>query len=227
MNAGELLVVCITKDNIQTTDGNTNEVTSCTDSVGNTFTKAREFCNGQGGANAGSVIAVYYSVLAFAITTSNTFTANFSSAITAKALMGRRFTIGAGSTISVQTAIDLASDGADPASMAISGLASAEYLFFRGMSRESDTVVSITPTSGFTTSAYTATSGGATASNQSAGAEWKITTGTGATSNPTWEAADGASVFIAFKEVLGVETELIGSPFGASGQRQMSQLLAQ
>ena len=59
--AGNVVVVIVAKDNTQTTDGNTSEVSSITDSAGgNTWAKAREFCNGQGGAASGATVSVWY-----------------------------------------------------------------------------------------------------------------------------------------------------------------------
>jgi len=203
VSAGNLLVLIVGKDNAATADGNTNEFTSVTDTKGNTWTKAREFCNAQGAANAGVTVAVFYSVLTTALVVGvDVITVNFSDARTAKAFTTQRFSIGAGSTVQVAgTPVDLANDGADPGSMTISGLPSAEYLFVRGLAHENPTAT-LTKTTGYSGfSGLAGTSGGSGVTNIAVNGEFRILTGTGDTSDPTWTADDTASVFIAFKEV--------------------------
>src|ERR1041384_4789690 len=62
--SGHLVVVIVAIDNTGTGDGDNSEVNSISDSAGgNTWTKAREFTNGQGAANAGATVSVWFSVL--------------------------------------------------------------------------------------------------------------------------------------------------------------------
>jgi hypothetical protein len=226
-SAGNLAVAIIGKDNAATSDGNTNEVTSGQDTKGNVWLPAREFCNAQGAANAGVTVAVYYSVLTSALVASvDTITFNFSDTRTAKGFTVNEFSIGAGNTVAVESAIDLANDGADPGSMTLSGLPSREYLFIRALAHENPGAT-LTRTTNYGAMSSGSTSGGSGVTNISATGEYRILTGTGDTSDPTWTADDTASIYLAFKEVSGLEAELIGSPFGASGQSQMNQLLAQ
>ena len=165
--AGNVVVVIVAKDNTQTTDGNTSEVSSITDSAGgNTWTKAREFCNGQGATAGGATVSVWYSKLTNAIPSGGTITANLANSITAKAISAWEFSIAAGATISIAgTPQDLANDGADPGSMTIGGLSSREYLFIRGIAAETNSTTALTPTANFTAFSGNQTSGDGAATN--------------------------------------------------------------
>lgn len=205
VSAGDFVIVCVAKDNTQTTDGETSEVTSVTDSSGtNTYTKLKEFTNGQGAANGGATISLWGCVLATALTGGSGWTANLSGSVTAKAIMIDVYSIGAGSSVTVEGSATLANDNADPGSMTISGLTSQEYLFFRAIACENDnTGLGITPTTNYTGVSATGagTTGGGNASNMSIKAERRIFTGTGDTSDPTANATfDCASVYVALKE---------------------------
>lgn len=198
--AGRFYCIAIAKDNAASADGNTSEVTSITDSQGNTWTKAREFCNAEGGAGAGVTISLWYSVC----TTggSATLTLNFSGSVTAKAWNEIEATIGAGSTISVAGGTDVADDGVNPSALTLSGLASQEYLFVRAAGAE-NTALSTTQTANYTERPDQNTTGGGAASNINCWLEHRVFTGTGDTSDPTGFATTWASVYVAFKETAG------------------------
>lgn len=202
--ADSLVLVLVAKDNVQTADGQTSEVTSVTDTKGNTYSPVIEFCNGQGGAAAGATASLWCSRTTVQLTTSDTVTANLSSAVTAKGVTAIGYTKGAGTTISFTGTGTLANDGADPGSLASSGLsAGTEYLTFRGMALEAVNTI-VTPTSGWTGffPLGAATSGGSATTNMAAEAEYKIASGaTSQTSDPTVAAVDSASVIASFYEV--------------------------
>src|SRR3989304_7222955 len=100
--AGSVVVISVAIDNTSTTDGNTTEVSSITDSVGgNTWTKAREFCNSQGAAASGATVSVWYSKLTNTIPSGGTITAILANSVTAKAISAWEFSVAAGATISV------------------------------------------------------------------------------------------------------------------------------
>ena len=215
---GSIVIVVVAKDNASTTDGNTNEITSVTDSVGNTWTKAREFCNGQGAANAGCTVAVFYSRLTSQLSVGDpqdTITANFSDSRTASALSAWNFS---GTAISVSGGADLANDGAEPGSMSISGIPSAQYLFLRGIAVETAPIIGLTPTTSYT--ALTEAAGGIGAAGLAIQGEFRILTATGDTSDPLGEVADNASVFVAFKESAAPPDPTKGGAFGG-GLRQI------
>ena len=216
---GSIVVVVVAKDNASTSDGNTNEITSVTDTVGNTYTKAREFCNGQGAANAGATVAVFYSRLGAQIgpleDPASTITANFSDSRTASAISVWNFS---GTAITLAGGADLANDGEEPGSMSVSGMASAQYLFVRGIAVETAPIIGLTPTTSYT--ALTEAAGGIGAAGLAIQGEWRILTATGDTSDPLGEVADNASVFVAFKEAAAPPDPTKGGAFGG-GLRQI------
>ena len=61
---GKEVFVAVSRGNSQTTDGQTTDVSSITDSAAggsNTWEKVHEYTNGNGNANAGTVISVWKS----------------------------------------------------------------------------------------------------------------------------------------------------------------------
>lgn len=206
--AGKLLVLAIAIDNLSTTDGVTNDVTSVSDTQLNTWNKAGEFTNTVGGvAGDGATIAVFYSVLTTQLTTSDTVTVNYSGNVTAKARASlRSFTLGAGSSISIAGTVQtLANDNANAGSMTISGLSNGEYLFVRAIASETDTS-GISVTTNYTTlGSTTSGTGGSEKGHMAVDGEFRIVTATGDTSAPTMTdtTADRASLYIAFQEVGG------------------------
>lgn len=214
---GNVIVAVVATDNTQTTDGNTSEVSSITDPRGNTWTKAREFCNGQGLANAGAVVAVFYCKVTTQIENADTITVTLANTHTAKAFTADLFTVNG--TISVAGTADLANDGADPGSMTISSLASKEYLFVRGIASESNTATALTPTSSYTSfGAEQIGDTGTSATSMACRGEWRILTGTGDTSDPTLFSADHASAYVALlatpTNTVNLLRGVLGRPLG-------------
>lgn len=200
--ADDINVVIVSIDNTQTTDGQTSEVTGVTDTQGNIYVKIGEFCNGQTAADAGATVSVWKSKLTTSLVNGNTVTATLANSKTAKALCSFCYTVGAGNDLalvagSLQT---LANDGADPGSMTISGLPSKEYLFIRGIASEATSTNGTASTNFTRFTVVGGTSGGSAATNMSTWGEYRIVTGTGATSDPTVAATDNASVFFALEE---------------------------
>jgi hypothetical protein len=207
LSVGNIIILAIALDNIgTTTDGDKGDIVSVTDSTGgNTYLKAVEFSNVQGGAAAGATIGIYYSVLTAAITgSSTTYTVNFNGSVAAKAIVYRGFSIASGNTVSLTAAQTLANDGADAGSITISGLASQEYLFIRACAIENNTATGTVSTN-FTKLALAVplgtASGGATA-NMWVFAEYRIVTATSETTNPVTAAVDNASAMIGFYETV-------------------------
>lgn len=203
VEVNNVIVVLVAKDNAATTNGNTNEITSVTDSTGaNTYTKAREFCNSRGAADGGATVAVYYSKLGTQLSSGGTITANFSDTRTASAISAVEFTITSANTVSVEgNATDEAVTNGDAGSMTISGLTSREYLFIRAVAQENNSSGFSANTANYINIATNGTAGGGSASNMGIAGEFRILTGTGDTSDPTVSTnSDSASVYIALKE---------------------------
>jgi len=206
LEAGNVIIITVAANNVDTADGNTTLCSSITDTRSNTYNKLREFTNAQGAAAAGATVCIFYSILTTALTLagSDVITVTFASSIAAKAADGEEFSIGAGNVISVEgTPQDLANDNADAGSMTVSGLASAEYLFYRAIASETNAASIATMSTGFDETHVAQTSGGAEASNMGATWEYDIPVpGTSSTSDPTMAdtTADRASIFLALKE---------------------------
>lgn len=196
-------VIMIGVDNFQTTDGDEGAVTGVVDSAGNTWTKALEFTNGQGAAQAGITCSVWYVKAGIELPLGGTITASFSNPTSRDASCVRawEFTIGAGNVVTVEATGTLANDGADPGSLDVT-TPNAEFLRLRVTALEIDSGAAVTATVGWTNMVSTGsrTSGGVSDTNVKISSEYKISTETSSASNPTVDVADCASCYVAFKE---------------------------
>jgi hypothetical protein len=77
VNAGQVLLAVIAVDNNQTTDGDESAVTGVSDPAGNTWSKAAEFTNGQGTAQAGATCSIWYCLVTSSIAGGLNITASF------------------------------------------------------------------------------------------------------------------------------------------------------
>lgn len=200
--AENVVVLVVATDNNQTTDGDEGAVTGISDSAGgNTWTKAIEFCNGQGGAQSGATVSVWFSKLTNQIASGGTITASFSNTASrdATAATAWEFTIGAGNVVTVEATNTLANDGAAPGSLD-AATANAEFLRVRGIAGETDSATQLSATASWTLLANNQTSGGAPTSNMAVRGEFRIFTGTGDASFPLFASVDNASAYAALKE---------------------------
>jgi hypothetical protein len=151
-------------------------------------------------AGAGATVSVWYGKLGNPVqSNATTFTATLAQAVTAKALIGYSFSIGAGHYVDLGDGADRADDGADAGSLTLSNLPSRQYLFVRANAGEG-TDPGLGATSGppgWSTVPGIATSGGSAAPNIFAEFEFLIATATTATSDPSTAAVDQASVLVA------------------------------
>jgi hypothetical protein len=198
---GQVVILTIACDNAGTTDADHDEIQGIADTGGNTWSKLGEFTNGQGAANAGTTVSVWMSKITTQLDSGNTITVTFKNTIEAKCGSAWAFDVGAGKILSVVQTQTSATDGANGwGSSAISGLSSLSRLYFRGLSKEANSLTQITVTGGFT--AITNTRSGSSGDEQCVRGEWDIDTSTGSTSNPTLASAtDAAGVFMALEEV--------------------------
>ena len=216
--AGNVAILWAAMDNVATTDQNSNDCTSVIDTTGNnTWVKLREFTNAQGAGAAGATTCIFYSILTTGVGTGDAIRFTHTS-VTARAISVIEFTIGAGNTVSiVGTPVDLANDAADPGSMTVGSLASAEHLWIRSIALERANA-SCTATSGglFATIPNNGTTGGGAASNMNVCGEWDVATATTNTSDPGATAVDNASIFLALDEGTPAATTGVGW-YGKSG----------
>lgn len=222
LDAGNIGIVVVAKDNAGAVDGDNNEIQSITDSTGgNTWTKALELTNSQGAGNAGATIAIFWSKIAVSIPTTGSITANFSDSRTASAITCWEFSIGAGNTLQIDGTSGLVEDAVnDPGSMNIGvgdGLSNIERIWIRGDAIEGPETANFTPTLLFTVLDTNQTSGGGGGSNIKVAAEFRIITAVSQVSDPVLvlSSRDCANVMIAFSE--------IAAPTGFATQPQWIQ----
>lgn len=204
---GDLAVMTYAVDNNATGDGDEGSVSGVVDSAGNTgWTKAIEFTNGQGSAQAGTCVGIWYCNLTAQLSVGATITSTFTNAASrdASAFNLTYFTMAAGSTAAVEgTPASLANDGVAAGSLDCT-TASISCIRIRATSSESSSVTAWTKTAAFTAVLTQAVSNfGSTLVNQGIRGEYLISTATGQASAPTGGAGavDNASVYVAFKEV--------------------------
>jgi hypothetical protein len=211
-NAGQVVIVGISKDNVQTTDGDSTEVTSITDSAGgNTWTLLKEYTNGQGSANAGHTVSLWASKLTNGIANGGTITANFSSSIVAKAMSAREFSFAAGSTFSIEGVVATeAIDAGTPGSLDVS-TSNGEYLWIRAEGSE-DNSVSFTATTNFTIWTMEISGSGSATGASEIDMEHRIYTGTTNPSDPNnGQNRDRVGVYVALKENASVGVPTIST----------------
>ncbi|RJQ37767.1 hypothetical protein C4552_00010 [Candidatus Parcubacteria bacterium] len=205
LDAGNIGLMIIGFDNTGTTDADHSEVESVTDTAGNTYTKLREFTNGNGSAGAGATVSVWFTKASANLPATGTATITFANTITSKAATFWEFTVAAGNTIQVATggATDLAEDAdANPGAMTLSGLTSKEYLFVRATAIEARNN-EMPATANYTEfTLATADTSNANTSMHADG-EFRILTATGDTSDPgdIGASRDHAHVYLALEEV--------------------------
>lgn len=229
--AGDFGLMIVATDNINTgsTDANNNEHTSVTGGTG-TWTKLGEWANNNGGAASGVTVSVWLFEASGTNAIGTVFTINFSSALVEKAVTMYAFSKAAGTSIVLDTTaspnpITSAADASnDFASVSFSGLASVARLYFRGLGKEANSAIAITPSTNFTETGRTRSQNAASA--VIVRGEFRINTSTGETSNPTLAASgDTAGLFLALIEstsgsaadTLGAATSTSSSAMGITG----------
>jgi hypothetical protein len=127
--AGSIADCVVAFDNLVNAD---QESTNCTvsDSVGNSWTRQKEYTNGSAGAGLGVGMAHYRSKITTPITATDTITAQLSAAVVARAMGVAETPIAGGNTVQVAGQDNAALNTTSTApSGAISGLPSKEYFF--------------------------------------------------------------------------------------------------
>ena len=211
VSAGDVLVAIVATDNIATTDGDKSDISSVTDSKSNSYTKAVQFTNSEGSAGSGATVGIYFSKITTTLTTSDTVTANFASAVTAKAIAIHEYSMSTGTSITVAGTATQAGTSSTSVSMTISGLTSQEYLWIGGVAVEGPNGDTFTQYTDYTTlgpgTSSCGTSGMNAASNMVIRGGFRIFTGTSDTYDPTLGIAhDFAGGYVALGEVTTTTT---------------------
>lgn len=229
LEAGNLGVIVIGVDNNQTTDGDEGAVSGVVDSAGNTWTKAAEFTNGQGAAKAGATCSVWYCRAATQLTSGGTITATFTNNTSRDAAAATAWEFTVGGTVAIEGTPGTLADDTNLTSLNVT-TTNIACLRIRAAGIEGTGVAPMTVTSTWTEFTF-ASAGGAAGANMNAWAEFLISTGTGAASDPAASAnRDAASVYVAFKEssqVLAL-TAAVGafSLTGVAALKKISQIAA-
>jgi len=225
------VIVVIASDNNHTTYGYYSDVSSISDSAGNTWAILNDGSNDAaytysptGNVNDGAHVSIFKSKITNALS-SGTITITLNSAKVAKVCTISKYSVETGYTLRCVSSknvgcVKTTNRPYDTSlgSLSISGLSSQEYLFLRGVAVEYYTEVDVTTaTSGFTEGTAHAASGGSSSTSQGVGFEFKIATATSATSNPSFDRdADTASIFVALKESPLVADSTGGMMLGMS-----------
>lgn len=214
--AGSLVVVLVAVDNNQTTDGDATQVASVADSAGNSYARGKEFANGQGTAQTGAEVAIFWKLLDTQLASGGTITATFTTASTAdaSAMTAKNFSVAVGSTVAVEgTPGGLANDAASAGSLNVT-TANLACLRVRAIAAESNSTTALTPTATWAIFAQAVSGAGTSATEMGIRGEWLISTGTGAASAPTGGAGavDHASAYVAFREILALITGSLLKP---------------
>lgn len=199
LEAGNVAVCSIAKNEsgAGTTDGNGNaQYTSVTDTAGNTWVEAFEWCNMQTSTTQdGACVAVYYTEAGSELASGGTITATHTS-VAARAITCNEFTT-SGTVSEAAGENGLANDAADPGSMTIATGSVREHLFIRATACETNTTT-YTADADYTAFTNATANGGSQASSMGARGEYRIATETtSAASDPTLGARDCASAMIA------------------------------
>lgn len=202
LEAGNVGILTIAFDNLNTTDGDHSEVSGVVDSAGNTWEKLGEYTNGEGAAADGVTVSLWMTRASSELALGGTVTASFTSTLTDTCASLWEFTVGAALTQSA-SAVSNATDASNGfGSAAFSGLASKERLYFRALAKEANTITNITPSTSFTTITHARSRNNALA--VAVRGEFRINTSTGETSDPALAVSgDTAGVFVALEESAG------------------------
>lgn len=199
-SVNDIIIMVIATNNNATGDGDFSEVTSITDPRSNTWTKLREFTNGQGAAAAGATVSVWQTKVTTAHVVGDSLTINFSFSPAAKAATAWKFTVGVGNVVTVDAAGDAAYDGVDVGAADLTP-PNVEHLWIRAIAHEGPVGDAFTKTAAYQDNMVkNGTTGGGAATNMSVAAEFDIFTGTTNSSDPTYTAADHATMLLALLE---------------------------
>lgn len=196
---GSLAVISVAADNATSSDGDGSEISSVVDSDGFSWKFAAGYILGNGGATNGIVSSIWYRDCGKALASGATITITFSNNIVSKAYHGAYFTRNAirGSTVVLGTTA-FAEAATDPGSLNVT-TANVSALRWRSLAFEIGTGQTITNTASWSPLTTTGTSGAPGDSNVQVETEYRIFTGTGAASDPSYSlATDYAGAYAAF-----------------------------
>ena len=202
--AGNAVVVVVAKDNTQTTNATSNQITLA-DSAGNTWTKLGEHTYSGGAAQDGTTVAMFISQLANQLTSGGTITATLGGTTNsndASAMTTWEFSVAAGKVVATPTATSAGFASATTnMTHTLSGLPSKNYLWLHGVGLEWNSATAYGPPTDYTEIPEAFTVGSTQATNQVAGGAFRIFTGTSQTITVPVTTIDKAGIFAAIATV--------------------------
>jgi len=208
------IIASIAIDNYQTTFGYYHDVASVADSAGNVWAALNDGSNNAAytysptsSQNDGATIVLFKTKVTNALS-SGTITVTLNHARTAKAASLWRFTVGAGNTLKCVSGKNIGEgrtvdERETLASLSVSGLASAQYLFFRASAIETSNIDYPTYTSGYSSISPRQADAGTDSTSMTVGGEFRIQTTTSSTSSPISNFSGGkdcSSIMVALSE---------------------------
>ena len=199
LDAGNVGLLVFVTDNTQTTEGYSSNHSTVADSGGNNWTKWQEYTNGNGAAQDGVTVSIWYLRPASNLASGATITCTVDTANYDRCASAWEFTAAADLTNSASDVANATDASNGFGSVSHSGLSSLSRLYFRGLGKEANSTTQITVSTGFT--AITAARSRNNAAAVLVRGEFRINTSTGETSNPTLAVTgDTAGIFLALEE---------------------------
>ena len=209
LTAMDWILVHATSNNTSTVDGDNSEVTSVTDTRGNSYIKVGERTNSNGVAGTGLTVSLWRTQVVSDIVAGDlTITFTYASARANKAISGHVFR---SSTLSdnIRLQVGIIPDETDGSNdfgsvLHIGTIPPEQVIYYRALGKITNSTTQITPTTDFT--AVTNIRSSSAAAARSTYGEFVIQNSDGKTSNPTLAVVgDTAGVFVTIAE--GLETD--------------------
>lgn len=220
--AGNVVVVIVAKDNTQTTNAASTNITLA-DSATNTWTKLGERTYSAGAAKDGTTVAMFVSQLTNQLASSGTITATLGGTQAnndASAMTAWEFVAGSGIVLDVATAQVVTNgfaSGTTNVTHTLSSLPSKRYLWLHALGLEWNADIYTAPT-GYTEIVSASSAGSTSATNQTVSGAFRVFTDTNQTISTTVTGADKASIFAAIPILEPARISANAGDFALAGQ---------
>lgn len=216
ITVGEIAFFAVTTSNLSTTTGVTNDHLSVTDtSVGgpNTWIKLGEYTySPTAAANDGLTVSLWMTKVAFQLTSgSRSVTATLSGSVENRCAGLAAFSASSGNTPALAAAVQFVTGSSTSPSATLSGLVSAEYLFYAVLGTEGPDGDTFTNDADYTADNKTGTTDSAGALENSLRVADRIFTGTGDTFAPTITSRDFGLLYVVLEESSNDTMALTGT----------------
>lgn len=203
LEVGNVGVCVLAVDNINTVGGETSDHTTVTDAAGNTWTKRVESSNAAN-ATASCTVSIWTTVADFELASGGAITFNIVSNRNKWTVTCREFSVSVGDELTERDQTLEEQDNTDPGSISSGTVAGIEHLWIHGMCGETnDTVYTADGSATAFDFSSSTTTGGGSAGNMAARADFRILNATSYTGghDPAWaDAPDFARALLAFEE---------------------------